>query len=124
MEAAFRLLHEDVGLFQRQFGFLELVILLLIVLSVLNTINLNLSERRGEFGTMRAIGNSNRQVFSLIMTEGLFLGIAGSLVGAVLGILLRRQYRSSASRCRLPRTQSSAISLGSSSIREVCWALC
>lgn len=79
---------KTVALFQRQFGFLEMVILLLIVLSVLNTINLNLYERRGEFGTMRALGNSNRRVFALIMSEGLVLGIVGGLAGAVVGILL------------------------------------
>ena len=79
---------KTVDLFKRQFGFLELVILLLIVLSVLNTINLNLFERRGEFGTMRALGNSNRHIFTLIVCEALFLGIAGSVAGMLLGVLL------------------------------------
>ena len=79
---------KTVALFERQFGFLELVILVLIVLSVLNTFNLSLFERRGEFGTMRAIGNRNREVFALIMTEGLILGVLGSAVGALIGALL------------------------------------
>ena len=79
---------KTVALFERQFGFLELVILVLIVLSVLNTFNLSLFERRGEFGTMRAIGNRNHDVFALIMTEGLILGALGSALGALIGILL------------------------------------
>ena len=78
---------KTVDLFKRQFAFLELVILLLIVLSVLNAINLSMFERRGEFGTMRALGNSNFQVFGLIVTEGLFLGALGSAAGMLIGIM-------------------------------------
>lgn len=79
---------KTVALFKRQFGFLELVILLLIVLSVLNTINLAMFERRGEFGTMRAIGNTNRTIFALIVIEGVALGVAGSLLGMAIGVAL------------------------------------
>jgi putative ABC transport system permease protein len=64
------------------------VILLLIVLSVLNTINLSMFERRGEFGTMRAIGNTNHAIFMQIVTEAFFLGVSGSLIGMVAGWLL------------------------------------
>lgn len=79
---------KTVELFKRQFGFLELVILLLIVLSVLNTINLSMFERRGEFGTMRAIGNNNRQIFGQIVVEGFSLGVLGSIAGMLIGGLL------------------------------------
>ena len=79
---------KTVQLFSRQFGFLQLVILLLIVLSVLNTINLNMQERRGEFGTMRAIGNTDRDIAWLIVTEAALLGIAGSVAGIIAGALL------------------------------------
>jgi putative ABC transport system permease protein len=78
---------KTVELFERQFGFLQLVILVLIVLSVLNTVNLAIFERRGEFGTMRALGNSNAHVFGLILIEGALLGIAGSVLGALVGIV-------------------------------------
>jgi putative ABC transport system permease protein len=77
---------KTVNLFRRQFGFLELVILLMIVLSVLNSINLNMYERRGEFGTMRALGNRDRAVFALIVMESALLGLVGSLAGVVIGI--------------------------------------
>jgi putative ABC transport system permease protein len=77
---------KTVELFKRQFGFLQVVILLLIVLSVLNTINLAMFERRGEFATMRAIGNSNRGIFAMIVLEAGCLGIIGSAVGAIVGV--------------------------------------
>jgi putative ABC transport system permease protein len=78
---------KTVELFKRQFGFLELVILLLIVLSVLNTINLNMFERRGEFGTMRALGTGDKRIFAMIVIEGVWLGIVGSVVGMAIGIV-------------------------------------
>jgi putative ABC transport system permease protein len=79
---------KTVALFSRQFGFLELVILLMIVLSVLNSINLSMYERQGEFGTMRALGNRNREVFALIVMESLALGLIGSALGILIGVVL------------------------------------
>jgi putative ABC transport system permease protein len=34
------------------------------------------------------MGNSNRRVFALIVTEGLFLGFAGAMLGSALGVTL------------------------------------
>ena len=79
---------KTVALFSRQFGFLELVILLMIVLSVLNSINLSMYERQGEFGTMRALGNRNRAVFALIVMESVALGFIGSAAGVLIGVTL------------------------------------
>ena len=79
---------KTVALFSRQFGFLELVILLMIVLSVLNSINLSMYERQGEFGTMRALGNRNRAVFALIVMESVALGFIGSGAGVLIGVTL------------------------------------
>ncbi len=77
-----------VELYQQQFGFLKATILLMVCLSVINTVNMSLAERSWEFGTMRALGNRNRTVIGLILTESFVLGIAGALIGTLLGLLL------------------------------------
>jgi putative ABC transport system permease protein len=41
-----------------------------------------------EFGTMRALGNLGGFVVALILTECLLLGVAGALVGVLVGVLL------------------------------------
>ena len=72
-------------LYDRQFGVLRLIILLMVLLSVANSVNMTLFERTREFGTMLALGNRPRAVFQLILTESAMLGLLGSLLGVLVG---------------------------------------
>ncbi len=54
-------------------------------LGVLNTLALNVLERRREIGVLRAIGASNANLIQVFITEGLALGLAGWAVGVFLG---------------------------------------
>lgn len=72
-------------LYERQFGVLRLIILLMVLLSVANSVNMTLFERTREFGTMLALGDPPRRVFRLIMTESLLLGLFGAGLGMALG---------------------------------------
>ncbi len=76
-----------VALYDRQFGVLILIVLLLVLLSVANTVNVAAMERMGEFGTMRALGDPPKRLMMLMFKESIILGGAGSLVGVVAGIL-------------------------------------
>ena len=71
-------------LYDRQFDVLRLIILLMVLLSVANSINMTLFERIREFGTLLALGDRPATVFRLIMTESALLG----LIGAGLGLTL------------------------------------
>lgn len=57
-------------------------------LGVVNTITLNVLERRREIGVLRSIGASDLNVMQAFLTEGLAFGIGGWLIGIVLGIPL------------------------------------
>lgn len=80
-----------VTLYQQQFGFLVAIIMVMLVLSVANTVNMGIFERVSEFGTMRAVGQRSAQIFRLIVVENLLLGLVGSLVGVILGIAMAYQ---------------------------------
>jgi putative ABC transport system permease protein len=67
-----------------------LIILAMVLLSVTNTVNMTVFERTGEFGTMQALGNRRSQVYALIVTENVLLGIVGGIVGVFLGVLLAK----------------------------------
>lgn len=82
---------QTVTLYQQQFGFLVVIILVMLLLSVSNTVNMGVFERVSEFGTMLALGDRSSHVFRLIVTENLLLGLLGSTLGAVLGIVLAIQ---------------------------------
>ena len=74
-------------LYDRQFGVLRLIILLMVLLSVANSVNMTLFERTREFGTLLALGDRPGLVFRLIMTESALLGLFGAAIGMALGCL-------------------------------------
>ena len=79
---------KTVELYKGQFGVLQLVILVMVLLSVANSVNMSIFERTGEFGTMMALGNRSRDVFRVIMIENTLLGILGSTLGLAIGVAL------------------------------------
>lgn len=79
---------KTVQLYDTQFGVLQSIIMIMVLLSVANTVNTAVFERVGEFGTMRALGNRGPHVVRLVLTESLMLGALGSAIGVTIGILL------------------------------------
>lgn len=77
---------KTVMMYRQQFGVLQFIILVMVLLSVVNSINMSVFERLGEFGTMMALGNRSSYVFRLILTESALLGLVSALVGVVVGI--------------------------------------
>ncbi|MES2353885.1 MAG: ABC transporter permease [Pseudomonadota bacterium] len=75
-------------LYQREFGILQLIILITVLLSVVNSVGMSTFERIGEFGTMRAMGDRSQDIFHLVVIENVSLGIIGAAIGVVLGVLL------------------------------------
>ena len=79
---------KTVNLYRRQFAVLQVIILVMVLLSVANSVNMAINERTGEFGTLMALGEKGRGVFRLIMVEIAFLGVLGATLGVVMGVLL------------------------------------
>jgi putative ABC transport system permease protein len=77
-----------VALYKRQFGVLQLIVLVMVVLSVANSINMSAFERIGEFGTMMALGDRGSRIFRLVVTESALLGSMGAALGVALGVAL------------------------------------
>ena len=64
------------------------VALLAAVLSLTNAMTTAVLQRTGEFGLRRAIGARRIHIRSLVLTEALFIGAAGGLLGAYLSLLV------------------------------------
>jgi putative ABC transport system permease protein len=77
-----------IDLYRRYFLVLRLIILGMVLLAVVNSVNITIYERSGEFGTLRALGNRSKQILHLILMENLIVGLIGSGIGIVAGILL------------------------------------
>lgn len=61
--------------------------LLICVVGISNAMLMSVTERYREIGTMKCLGALDWFVVKLFLIEAAFQGIAGSLVGAVIGVL-------------------------------------
>jgi putative ABC transport system permease protein len=71
------------------FGFMGLVLFLVVLLATANTLLMSVMERVREFGTLRAMGLQAPDLVKLLQWEGAFLGFGGSVVGLTATLLLR-----------------------------------
>jgi putative ABC transport system permease protein len=69
-------------------GILHVVLAIIAAAGVLNTALMSVFERTREIGTIRAVGSRRSRVVALFLLEGLFLGTAGAVLGALGGALL------------------------------------
>ncbi len=79
---------KTVALYDRQFGVLRLIVLIMVLLGVANSVNMSVFERVGEFGTIMALGNRRMVVFRLVMMENALIGAIGSVAGLLIGVVL------------------------------------
>ncbi|MER2552633.1 MAG: ABC transporter permease [Thauera sp.] len=79
---------KTLALYERQFGVLQAIILLMVLLSVANSVNMTAFERLPEFGTMLSLGNRNASIFRLILVENMLLGLIGAVLGTLVGLAI------------------------------------
>jgi putative ABC transport system permease protein len=61
--------------------------LLVAVFIITNTFLINVTQRRKQFGIMRAIGATRRQIAGIVYREALLMGIIGTILGSGLGLV-------------------------------------
>lgn len=79
---------KTVDLYERQFGMLQGIMLVIVLLSVLSSLSMTAHERVGEFGTLKALGHTTGHVYRLMLVESVLLGLLGATTGVVVGVLL------------------------------------
>lgn len=72
---------------QRQIFLYGIVIVLFLIgiINIANSINFNFISRKKEFAMMRAVGLIKKQLNAMIVFEGLFYGIASTVVACIIG---------------------------------------
>lgn len=71
------------------YGFLALIALIT-VLNIVNSISMSVSARMKQYGAMRAVGMSSRQLLRMVAAETLTYVACGIVVGCAAGIPLNR----------------------------------
>ncbi len=72
------------GLYNRIFGLLGIVILLMVLFAVTNTLSMAVVERTREIGALRAMGTQPHEIVRNFVLEALVMGSAGVLLGMLL----------------------------------------
>ncbi|MGH3003070.1 MAG: ABC transporter permease, partial [Gaiellaceae bacterium] len=57
---------------------------------IANTLSITIAQRAREFGTLRTLGATRRQVLSSVLSEGLIIGVLASVVGLFAGLGLAK----------------------------------
>jgi putative ABC transport system permease protein len=79
------------GTYTGSFAIINLLIILSVVISgigITNTLLMNIMERVRELGMMRAVGVTRSQVVRMVVLEGFGIGLAATVIGCLLGILI------------------------------------
>ncbi|MEG0856173.1 MAG: ABC transporter permease, partial [Terrisporobacter sp.] len=64
------------------------------VFNIINNVSYNLTSRTSEFGMLRAIGITDKDLRKMITYEGLFYGVLSSLIVVVISLLMQiRMYK-------------------------------
>lgn len=79
---------KTVELYKMQFGGLQVIILVMVLLSVVNAVNTTVFERVSEFGTFRALGNRNLDILKMVLAESALLGLIGGALGVVGAVIV------------------------------------
>ncbi len=70
------------------FDALAAVAVVIAALGIVNTLTMNVIERVREIGILRAAGMTRRQVWRSVVVEAGVLGLAGAILGIVLGLVV------------------------------------
>jgi putative ABC transport system permease protein len=85
-----RTVEDLTGAFQTNLAALSMLGLVVGLFLIYNTMTFSVVQRRQSFGTLRALGTTGREIFILVLSEALLVGIIGSLLGVGLGIIFGR----------------------------------
>lgn len=82
--------HKVVSMFNKVFGFIKIIVVIIVILGIANTMMMAVMERTSEIGTIRALGNTRSEILKLFLSEAIYLGIIGGVIGMLTGVLLAK----------------------------------
>jgi putative ABC transport system permease protein len=81
---------EMTAAFRTNLTALSLLALIVGVFLIYNTMTFSVVQRRGMFGTLRCLGLTREEIFSMVVLEATLAGIIGGILGILLGLFLGR----------------------------------
>jgi len=79
---------QSIGMFRTIFGFIAIIIGVVVLFTVSNAMGMSVVERTDEIGTVRAMGVRRSGIRAQFIIEGALLGILGASLGVILALLV------------------------------------
>lgn len=83
-----RIFYESLVIERRVMGLILSIIVLVASCSILTTLVMVVMEKTRDIGVLRAIGATQSSVMSIFVTEGMLIGMMGTLAGCVLAVIV------------------------------------
>lgn len=78
----------QIELYDQSMVIFYVIVGIALIFGIINTMLMSVFERIKEFGVLKAIGMKNGRILFMVLTEALFLGIIGTVVGFLVGYLV------------------------------------
>ena len=75
---------------------IRVFVLLAVAMGIASVLSVSVVQRRGQIGILRAVGTSRRIVLAVFLWQGLLFGLAGALLGTIVGAVAGELIESSA----------------------------
>jgi putative ABC transport system permease protein len=80
--------HQIVSLFDNIFGFVTVLVVIIIFAGILITMTMAVMERVAELSTIRALGASRSSLLGMVVSEGIVVGVFAVIVGVASGAII------------------------------------
>jgi len=80
-------LYQAIGMEKSMIGLLLLLIVAVAAFNIISTLVMVVNDKRGDIAILRTLGSTPGQIMRIFMVQGTVIGVVGTLIGAVLGML-------------------------------------
>jgi lipoprotein-releasing system permease protein len=80
-------LYQAIRMEKTMIGLLLLLIVAVAAFNIISTLVMVVTDKRGDIAILRTLGATPRQIMGIFMVQGTVIGVVGTLIGGVLGIL-------------------------------------
>lgn len=80
-------LYQAIRMEKAMIGLLLLLIVAVAAFNIISTLVMVVTDKRGDIAILRTLGATPKQIMAIFMVQGTVIGVVGTLMGAVLGIL-------------------------------------
>lgn len=78
--------HQIVTMFDNIFGFVTVLVVIIIFAAIFNTMTMAVMERVSELSTIRALGASRGNLLVMVLSEGVIVGVLAIMLGLACGV--------------------------------------